>query len=88
MRRCYRSVQIAPVMQEHYNPSVDSHVSSVKQIDESFKRKSDEISEATGIETRLAQVDPKDLQAGATNEGLEATNRVRHARGLPEVSFD
>lgn len=83
LRRCYRGVQLAPVMQEHYNPAVNGPVSSAKQVAEELKRQSDKYSERTGIESRFVPVDPGD--AGGTNDGLEATNRVRHARGEPEV---
>lgn len=79
LKRCYRSVQLAPVMQEHYNPSVNAMVSSERQIVESFKRASDEYSARTGIEANFQPLDPKD--AKMTGDGLEATNRRRVAEG-------
>lgn len=85
LRRDYSGVQLAPVMQEHYNPSIDGMISSERKLNERFKIASDEYSQRTGIEARFAPVDPKD--AGATQQGLEATNRVRHARGLKEVNL-
>jgi hypothetical protein len=83
IKRSWASVQLAPVMQEHYNPSVDGMISSTKQLTETFKVKSDEYSERFGIEARFAPIDPKDV--GATNAGLDTTNAVRHARGQREV---
>jgi len=85
LKRDYRSVQLSPVMQEHYNPSVNKHISSMRQLSDEFKRSSDEYSERTGIEARFAPLDPKD--AGATMEGMDATNDRRIKQGLKPVEF-
>lgn len=86
LKRDYTTVQLAPVMQEHYNPSVNGMVSSMRKLNDEFKRQSDEYSERTGIEARFAPVDPKDV--GATNDGLDATNRQRRKMGLKEVTVE
>jgi len=86
LKRDYTTVQLAPVMQEHYNPSVNGPVSSVKKLNEHFKRASDEYSERTGIEAKFSPIDPKDV--GATDEGLDSTNRQRRSMGLKEVSVE
>lgn len=62
LKRRYQ-LQLAPVMQEHYNPSVDGYISSEKQLREKLKRKSDEYTEYTGIESNFQPIDPKDAVA-------------------------
>lgn len=86
LKRDYSTVQLSPVMQEHYNASVNREVSSMRQLNDIWKRQSDDYSAHTGIEARFGPVDMKDV--GATNEGLDSTNAVRRARGDREVSVE
>lgn len=88
MRRVW-SVQVAPVMQEHFNTTVQRPVSSMRQFERELRRASDVASEETGIEHRFAPVDPTDRKAlGVTDEGLDATNRQRAARGQRPVPLN
>lgn len=77
-------LHIAPVMQEHYNPSVDSTVSSMGEFKDKLKRASDDYFARTGIESRFVPADKDAI--GATDEGLESTNAVRARQGLKPVS--
>lgn len=86
LKRDYSTVQLSPVMQEHYNSSVNQEISSMRQLNDIWKRQSDEYSAKTGIEARFGPLDIKD--AGATNEGLDSTNRQRRAEGKAEVSVE
>lgn len=88
LRRVW-SVQIAPVMQEHFNATVQKPVSSMRQFEAELRRASDEATERTGIEHRFAPVDPTDRKAlGVTSEGLAATNRHRVATGQRPVAIE
>jgi hypothetical protein len=84
LKRDYSTVQLAPVMQEHYNPSVNKPISSTRQLMDEFKRKSDEASEQTGIEHRYVPADVKDL--GGTDAGLDATNARRVKQGMKPLT--
>lgn len=56
---------------EHYNPSVGSVVRSKRDLNEQLARKSEEITERTGIPHQLAQADLRDRDIfPVTEEGL------------------
>lgn len=75
----YRSVQIAPVMQAHWNASTGTIVSSPKQFERELKRSSEEATERTGIPHNYVPVDVSDTTAlGVTDEGLDATYDAAH----------
>lgn len=83
------SFSVAPVMQEHWNNSVDAPISSMTQYKEKLKQKSEEHSEYSGIEHRYEPVDIQDTKSlGVTGEGLDATNRVRRANGQRTIDLD
>lgn len=84
LKPVFTSVQLAAVMQEHYNPSVDQHVSSMRQYKDLLKRASEKHSLRTGIDCSFVPADRSAL--GATDEGLDTTNALRRAKGLPPVS--
>lgn len=82
--RDYSGLQFAGVMQEHYNFTTHSAISSNRQFSDQLKRISDERSNELGMEHRFEPVDPVDKKAlGVTDEGMDATNRQRRKEGLP-----
>lgn len=83
LRRSFE-LAIAPVMQEHYNPSVDGYVSSMREFKDKLKRGSEEYFKRTGIESNFVPADKEAL--GATDEGLDSTNAQRRKMGLAPVS--
>lgn len=88
LRRVW-SVNVAPVMHEHWNTTVQKPISSMRQFETELRRASDEATARTGIEHRFAPVDPTDRKAlGVTSEGMDTTNRARVAAGLKPVSVD
>jgi putative FmdB family regulatory protein len=80
------SIAVQRPMHEHFNPTVGQVVSSNRQFDDLLKQKSDEATERTGIEHRFVRHDPGDAKAiGVTDAGLDHSNKVRRAQGLPEL---
>jgi Zn ribbon nucleic-acid-binding protein len=80
------SISVRPSMQEHFNPTVGRHVSSMRQFEDALKQESENYTLRTGIEAKFVPHDPHDAKAlGVTHEGLDATNRVRVAQGLRPV---
>jgi hypothetical protein len=80
------SVSVQRPMHEHWNPTVNAPVSSNAQFDNLMKMKSDEATERTGIEHRFVRHDPADSKAlGVTTQGLDESNKVRRAQGMPEL---
>lgn len=49
-------------MKEHWNTAVGSYVSNSRELDDQFKRKSEEQSVRTGIEHEYVRVDQADMQ--------------------------
>lgn len=88
LRRIY-GFNFKPAMQEHFNQTVGKPVSSMRKFTDELKRASDQASIETGMEHRYAPLEYGDHQAfGATNEGIEESNRKRAAAGhplLPEI---
>lgn len=78
------SLHIAPVMQAHYNPAVDGEVTGMRDFKDKLKRASEQHSLRTGLDCSFVPAERESL--GATDEGLESTNRLRRDRGLPPVS--
>lgn len=91
-----------PGMEPHYNRAVGAPVSSMKQFKDKLKAKSEEMAQPQtfetldgervtipGIETNYQPLEWGDHQAfGATNEGIEESNRIRAKNGdplLPEI---
>lgn len=69
---------------EHWNKTLNKPVSSHRQFDEELKRASVIASERTGMAHDFQRVDPTDKKAlGVTDEGMDATNRMRRKKGLP-----
>jgi hypothetical protein len=85
-RRDYSGIRFDKVMQAGYNKTLGREISSNRQFDEAMKVESAIASQRTGMEHRFERVDPTDKAAlGVTDEGMDATNRVRHKQGLPTV---
>lgn len=71
-------------MHEHFNHTVNRPISSMTQFRDELRRQSEVATERTGIEHSYAPVEWGDAAAvGATNEGIEESNRVRAERGEP-----
>lgn len=78
------SINVAPVMQEHFNATVQKPISSNRQFVEELKRESERASLQTGMEHRYEPIDPTDKQGlGVTDEGIDQSNRIRQKQGLP-----
>lgn len=89
MKRTYKTVQFANVMQEHVN-SQFGRVSSPKGLTDAAKRASEAASLRTGIEHNYQPADPSDPASfGVTGKGLEDTARKRRSEGLtvPRTPF-
>jgi DNA-directed RNA polymerase subunit RPC12/RpoP len=76
------NVTLGPIMQEHFNAAVNKPISSNRQFVDELKRKSEEMSARTGMEHRFVPVDMGDQKGlGVTDEGLDATAKVRRDKG-------
>ncbi len=85
MRRVW-AVALERPMMEHFNTTVGKPISDGKKFVNELNRLSDQYSERSGVESKFVPTDPNDHKAlGVTGEGLDSTNRVRRAKGLPEV---
>lgn len=74
------------VIQEHFNNTLQRPISSNKQFDEALKVESARASLQTGMEHRYERVDPTDRKTlGVTEQGIDQSNRVRTAQGLPTL---
>lgn len=62
------NVQIAPVMQAHYNISVGQEISDNKQFERVLREKSDQAWEKTGIPHRFVPVDRSDKKTLGVTE--------------------
>jgi hypothetical protein len=86
-----------PGMEEHLNQSVGKPISSMRQYRDELSRKSDEMGQdriyqtadgekviVPGIPVNYKPLEWGDHQAfGATNEGIDASNRERSKLGMP-----
>lgn len=76
------SVQFAPVMHAHLNKTTGSVVSSRRQFRDELARKSDEMTERTGMPHNYVEVDSKDTASlKVTDEGLDTTYDRKRAQG-------
>lgn len=83
-RRDYSGIKFDRVMQEHYNQTTKTAISSNRQFDNELRRQSEIRSEELGMEHRFERVDPSDKKAlGVTDEGIDQSNRIRREQGLP-----
>lgn len=72
-------------MQEHFNPSVGKHISSMQEFREELKVASDEATARTGIVHNFEPIDHREREAlGVTEQGLDETERRRRAKGETE----
>lgn len=70
------------------NGTTMTPIRSQQQFNESLKKMSEHASEYTGIEHQYESVDPYDhATLGVTSEGLDATNRVRVAKGQKPIDL-
>lgn len=72
------------------NPHItgDPNVTSMRQLKESFKRRSEEAEMQTGLKHDFQPVDLRDREAlGVTDEGLEPTYRRLHNEGRLKRRF-
>ena len=77
-------VRTNAVMQEHFNSTTSSVISSDKQFDEEMKRQTDMQAARLGMDVQYERVDASDKAAlGVTDEGIDASNRIRKEQGLP-----
>jgi hypothetical protein len=77
-------VNMEPVMQEHFNATVNKPISSNRQFDDELRRQSERVSLYQGSEARFERVDPTDKAAlGVTDQGIDESNRIRAKQGLP-----
>lgn len=83
------SFTVQPMMHEHWNKAVGAPISDMGQFRRELKRRSEEATEHTGIEHSYVPVEHGDAAAvGATNEGIDESNRIRSKLGeplLPEI---
>lgn len=84
IKRVY-SFAVQRPMAEHFNATVGKPIGSNRQFDEALKVKSAEMTERLGFEQRYVRIDPE--QAGATQEGMEATYREQVATGQRETKL-
>lgn len=83
-RRDYSAIRFDKVMQAGYNQTLNKEVSSIAKFKQELSRESDIRSEQLGMEHRFEMVDPSDKKAlGVTDEGIDASNRIRSKQGLP-----
>ncbi len=84
LKRVYSFTTLRP-MAEHFNATVGKPISSNRQFDEALKVKSAEMTDRLGFEQRYVRIEPE--QAGATQEGMEATYREQVATGQRETKL-
>lgn len=79
LKRDYSSVQLAPVMQEHYNTAVGKPISDRRQMDRELHIASELATERTGIQHRFAQVDGSEAAqtSGIDPDLQEAIRRAK-----------
>jgi len=72
------SIAVKPAMQEHFNQTTSSYISSMPQFRNELSRKQDEYMTRTGMEAKYVPVDMADMAAvGATEEGLDVTRKKK-----------
>lgn len=69
------SVQMAPVMQAHFNTSTGTMISDPRQFERELRDKSEIQTERTGIPHSYVPADRSDIKKlGVTDEGLQSTH--------------
>lgn len=89
-RRDYSGVALARPMMAHYNATVGKEVSDMKGFKDDLKRKSEEATLRTGIEHNYEPIDYSDFKPvieKSEGQGLEVTNRARHAEGKKTIDL-
>src|SRR5688572_16350362 len=77
---------IAAPMQDHFNTAVNKPISSMRTLKAELNRKSEELTERTGIPHNYQPVDLRDKEGlGVTDEGLDSTYARQTATGEREV---
>lgn len=82
------SIRVERTMQEHWNVSTNSAISSDRQFRDELNRKSDAEFMRTGIPCQYEPVDPELIHAHVVAKngvGLESTNRARVAEGRKPI---
>jgi hypothetical protein len=70
-------------MPEHFNQSTGTYISNTREFADELKRKSEEMSNRTGMTHNYQPVDVTDMKAlGVTDEGLEHTHKVHRDTGI------
>ena len=83
-RRDYSHIRFDKVMQAGYNQTLGKEVSSIAKFKQELRRESDIRSNQLGMDHQFEMVDPHDKVAlGVTDEGIDASNRIRAKQGLP-----
>lgn len=81
-------VRTEAMVHGHFNASLNTYVSGDRDFDEKLKRESERVSLYQGSEARFERVDPTDKKAlGVTEQGIDASNRIRRKQGLPELKI-
>lgn len=76
------SVAVKRPMAEHFNLGTGRWETSMRSIEEHYKKASEEATERTGIPHNFKPVDLRDKEAlGVTDEGLDATARAKRESG-------
>ena len=84
MNRDYSHIRFDKVMQAGYNQTLGKEVSSIAKFKQELRRESDIRSNQLGMDHQFEMVDPHDKVAlGVTDEGIDASNRIRAKQGLP-----
>lgn len=83
------SFSVKPMMQEHWNATVNKPIRSEQHFRDELKRMGEAASEYDGFDHDYQPVDPEDTKSlGVTAEGLDATNRVRVKEGKAPINLD
>lgn len=78
------AVNLARPMMPHFNASVGKEVTSMRGFRDALAAKSEEYTRTTGIEVNYQPIMPGDIKR-PNDDGLDGTNRARHAAGLAEI---
>lgn len=83
-KRCYTVSLPRPVM-DHFNHSLGRGVTGITDFREQLKVKAGEAEERTGMPVQYAEISHEEARHGVTEEGMDATNRERVARGQKAI---
>lgn len=83
-RRVWK-VSFRPIMQEHFNRTVGKGISDERQFARELRKQGDQYTEKTGMEVDYQPLSQGDMKKMMTMEGMDSTNRVRRAQGLPAI---